>query len=335
VAARYQPARDEVGGDWYDTIELPGGRLGVAIGDVVGHGLAAASLMGQLRTALRAYALNGNGPARALDLVDRFARSLDIEAMATAAYAVIDPGAGAVCVATAGHLPPVFISAGGEARTVELKPAPPLGAFGYRPCPEYELQIEPGETMLLYTDGLIERRGVPLRHSIGQLLATVAGATGPEEACLLAMDQLVPRRGPRDDVAVIAVRREPLADVLEIELPAEAGILARLRHQLGHWLRAAGLDREVTTEIMIAVSEAGANAVEHAYGPGRGSFEVRAARAGDTIEVTVRDRGRWREPRGENRGRGLKIMRAAMDSLDVRATEDGTEIVMRRKVGSP
>jgi anti-sigma regulatory factor (Ser/Thr protein kinase) len=149
------------------------------------------------------------------------------------------------------------------------------------------------------------------------------------------MDQLVPRRGPRDDVAVIAVRREALADVLEIELPAEAGILARLRHQLGHWLRAEGLDREVTTEIMIAVSEAGANAVEHAYGPGRGSFEVRAARAGDTIEVTVRDRGRWREPRGENRGRGLKIMRAAMDSLDVRATEDGTEIVMRRKVGSP
>src|SRR5581483_10671583 len=94
VAARYLPARDEVGGDWYDVIELPRGLVGLAIGDVVGHGVRAAALMGQLRTALHSYAMAGNGPGRTLELVDRFVRSIEVSAMATAAYAVFDPESG-------------------------------------------------------------------------------------------------------------------------------------------------------------------------------------------------------------------------------------------------
>jgi len=108
--------------------------------------------------------------------------------------------------------------------------------------------------------------------------------------------------------------------------------LVSLRQLLTRWLRSQELEREVAAEITIAVSEACANAVEHAYGPGRGSFKVRAERIGDSIDVTVIDQGRWRPPRGELRGRGLKIMEAAMDAMDVASADGGTEIRMRRNL---
>src|ERR1700758_633671 len=113
VAARYLPAADEVGGDWYDIFELPRGRLGVAIGDVVGHGIRAAALMGQLRTALHAYAAEGHGPARTLELVDRFIHAMAEPAMATAAYAVLDTDTGLLTLASAGHLPPILLRSDG------------------------------------------------------------------------------------------------------------------------------------------------------------------------------------------------------------------------------
>jgi anti-sigma regulatory factor (Ser/Thr protein kinase)/putative methionine-R-sulfoxide reductase with GAF domain len=332
VSARYLPARDEVGGDWYDMVELRGGQVGIAIGDVVGHGLAAATLMGQLRTALRAYAVDDHSPARTLELVDRFAVNLDEQAMATAIYAVVDSDEGVACIASAGHLPPVLLSAEGEPRVLEIPLAPPLGAFRYKQCPQYQVSIAPGETLLLYTDGLIERRGVPLPHSIGELVRAVRGAKTPEDACLTAMDRLVPQRGPGDDIAVIAIQIDPVEAVLKLELRAYPTMLARVRQALGRWLRGHGIEREIAAEITIAVSEACANAVEHAYGPGRGTFTVRAEKVDDTVHVTVTDKGHWRAARGEHRGRGLKIMRAAMDGLDITSGEDGTEIVMTRGV---
>jgi anti-sigma regulatory factor (Ser/Thr protein kinase) len=332
VAARYLPARDEVGGDWYDTIELARGTVGVVIGDVVGHGLDAATLMGQLRTALRAYALDGNGPGRTLELLDRYAVSLEEEAMASVAYALLDSDTGQVRFASAGHLPPVIIASDGTPRLAEIAPAPPIGAFGYDGCAEHELSLMPGETMLLYTDGLVEQPRVLLPVGIEQLVVAVRGAATAEEACLMAMDALLPQRGPRDDVAVIAVRNEPVPDKLDVTLPAYPRTLGHVRHALARWMRAQELEREVTTEVTIAVSEACANAIEHAYGPRRGTFRVRARRAEGEIVVTVNDAGSWRAPRGENRGRGLKIMEAAMDSLDVRADTGGTEITMRRRL---
>jgi serine phosphatase RsbU (regulator of sigma subunit)/anti-sigma regulatory factor (Ser/Thr protein kinase) len=335
VAARYLPARDDIGGDWYDTIPLPRGRVGIAIGDVVGHGLAAASLMGQLRTAQRAYALDGNGPARTLELVDWFARSLDNEAMATAAHAVVDLNEHLVTFASAGHLPPIVISAAGEPHVLEVEPAAPIGAIGYARCPERVARLEPGDTLLFYTDGLIERPRVPLRQSIAVLLDSLRGVIGAEDACLTAIDQLIPRLGTRDDVAVIAVQIEAKTDVLDFERPARPAVLAEIRHAVERWLRAQGVDREVAIEITIAVNEACANAIAHAYGPGRGSVKVHLQRADGSIEATVIDEGRWRPPRGEQRGRGLTIMRAAMDGVDIRAGDAGTEIVMRRTATPP
>jgi anti-sigma regulatory factor (Ser/Thr protein kinase)/putative methionine-R-sulfoxide reductase with GAF domain len=332
VAARYLPARDEVGGDWYDMIQLPHGQVGIVIGDVAGHGLAAATLMGQLRTALHAYALAGHGPGQTLQLVDHFAVSLEEEVMASAALAVLNPQKGVVTLASAGHLPPILVSADGQARVVEVPVAPPLGAFGFKSCPEQELALGPGEIMLLYTDGLIERRGISLWSSIDTLVASITGVHNPEDACLMVMDRLVPQRGPADDVAVIAVQNDPVPAVLELEMAAYPKTLARVRQALRRWLQAQAVEREVEIEIIIAVSEACANAIEHAYGPSRGSFTVRAERRDGYVEVRVRDLGRWQPPRGEHRGRGLKIIEAAMDEVDVHAGNAGTAVTMRRKL---
>jgi anti-sigma regulatory factor (Ser/Thr protein kinase) len=331
VAARYLPARDEVGGDWYDVIELPGGQLGVAIGDVVGHGLKAASLMGQLRTALHAYAYEGNGPGRTLELVDRFVQSLGEAVMATSAYAVFDTDSGVVRYATAGHLPAVLISAD-DTRLVEFPPAAPLGAFPYGSCPEYELTLGRGETLMLYTDGLIERRGVPLTSGLEELVATVAGAGSAEEACARALEHFVPEHGLADDVAIVALQGTVVPDQLDLRLAAEPRVLGEVRRTLRRWLYERGASSEDLSEVTIAVNEACTNAIEHAYSPTPAAFELQAHMNDGELTVIVRDTGTWRNPRGQHRGRGLKIIEAAMDHVDLNRGATGTELVMRRRL---
>jgi anti-sigma regulatory factor (Ser/Thr protein kinase) len=331
VAARYLPARDEVGGDWYDVIELPGGQLGVAIGDVVGHGLKAASLMGQLRTALHAYAFEGNGPGRTLELVDRFVQSLGEAVMATSAYAVFDTDSGIVRYATAGHLPAVLIYADG-ARLVEFPPAAPLGAFPYGSCPEYELTLGRGETLMLYTDGLIERRGVPLTAGLEELVATVAGVESAEEACARALEHFVPEQGLADDVAIVALQGTVVPDQLDLKLTAEPRVLGEVRRTLRRWLYERGASPEDLSEVTIAVNEACTNAIEHAYSPTPAAFELQAQTDGAELTVIVRDTGTWRNPRGQHRGRGLKIIEAAMDDVELHRSTTGTELVMRRRL---
>jgi GAF domain-containing protein/anti-sigma regulatory factor (Ser/Thr protein kinase) len=331
VAARYLPARDEVGGDWYDVIELPRGRLGIAIGDVVGHGIRAAALMGQLRTALRAYALDRDSPAQVLEGVDRYIQGIGGYAMATAAYGVFDPASRSLCFASAGHLPPVIVGGGGG-RVVEVPPAPPLGAFPYVSYPEHELMLAPGETILLYTDGLVERPRQSLGERIDELVEIAATAGSVEDACVLAVDRLVAPEGPRDDVAIVALQSNAVPAELRLRLPARPSVLADVRSALRRWLMDRGASPEELTEITIAVSEACANAVEHAYSPTPQTFELLATAEADEVIVTVRDQGHWRPPRGEDRGRGLTIIGAAMGEVDVNRTDNGTEVVMRRRL---
>jgi len=333
VAARYLPSRDEVGGDWYDVIELPRGLLGVAIGDVVGHGIRAAALMGQLRTALRAYAQEGHGPGAALELVDRFVQEMGDAVMATAAYALLDTSTGKVRFASAGHLPPIVFG-GVEPRVLEFSPSAPLGAFPYGSCPEHEFTLSGGETLVLYTDGLVERRGVCVTDGIERLCGVLSEATSAEEACLLAMDQLVPHVGAGDDVAIVALHRAIVPDELHLRLAAQPNVLSQIRRLLRRWLNERGVDRELQAEITIAVSEACANAIEHAYGPGRGAVELEARVEEGHVVLVVRDAGSWRPRRGEFRGRGLKIIEAAMDDVDVKTDSLGTQLVMRRRIGA-
>ncbi|HTT28054.1 MAG TPA: SpoIIE family protein phosphatase [Solirubrobacteraceae bacterium] len=329
VATRYLPAREEVGGDWYDVFELPRGRVGVVIGDVVGHGISAAALMGRLRTALHSYAIEGHGPGRTLELVDRFVQSLDESAMATAAYAVFDTYTSVLHYATAGHLPPVVVSRS-ETRVLDVTPAPPLGAFPYGRCPEHELSLESGEILVLYTDGLVERRGIPLSTGIEALAAAVRGAATPEDACASAFADLVPLVGLSDDVALVALQSAIVPSELHLTLPAEPKTLSHVRRVLRRWLNERGAGEGDIAEITIAVSEACANAIEHAYAPTPATFELHGWANDGEITVTVRDDGQWRPPRGHNRGRGLSIIVAAMDDVQIDRTADGTEVVMRR-----
>lgn len=146
----------------------------------------------------------------------------------------------------------------------------------------------------------------------------------------MAMDRLTPSLGTRDDVAVIAVQIEPASRLLELERPASPAVLAGIRQALDHWLRGQGVDRELATEIMVAVNEACSNAIAHAYRPGRGNFRVRLEHTAEVVQATVIDEGHWRPQRDDEHGRGLKIMRAAMDDVEVTTDHDGTRVVMRR-----
>jgi anti-sigma regulatory factor (Ser/Thr protein kinase)/putative methionine-R-sulfoxide reductase with GAF domain len=330
-AARYLPATDDVGGDWYDVFELARGRLGVAIGDVVGHGVGAAALMGQLRTALHAYALQDYGPARTLELVDRYVQAMPDYAMATAAYAVLEPDTGEVQVASAGHLPPLVVSRDGG-HVVEMTPSAPLGAFSYGRVQEHELILAPGETLVFYTDGLIERPGTPLTNSMDALLEVVKDASSVDDVCRRAVEKMVPAGSLRDDVAIVAIQNREIDSELDLRLPADPKILAEIRLLLRRWLRHYGANDSQTLEITLAVSEACTNAVEHAYSPAPAEFTLTARADRGLLTFVVTDVGQWREPRGQDRGRGLTIIRAAMDDVEVDSSETGTAIVMRRRI---
>lgn len=333
VASRYLPARDEVGGDWYDVFELPHGLIGVAIGDVVGHGIRAAALMGRLRTALHAYAIQGHGPGRTLELVDRFVQGMSEEAMATAAYAILEPETGHVQYASAAHLPPI-VAGDGRARVLETEPAPPLGSFPYETCNEHDVTLAHGETLVLYTDGLIERPGTPLDLSVDRLVEILSETHSAESACELAVERLVPPEGLRDDVAIVAVENGGVPDQLQLRVPADATELSRMRRGLRRWLRSRGAREPDLSEITIAVNEACANAIEHAYSPSPARFSLEASEQDGVVTVLVIDQGAWREPRGLARGRGLTIVRTAMDDVEVITDDRGTTVWMRRTLGA-
>jgi anti-sigma regulatory factor (Ser/Thr protein kinase) len=215
---------------------------------------------------------------------------------------------------------------------LEIEPAAPLGALAYGTCQEHEVILEPGDTLVLYTDGLVERRTVPLTESIGLLTAALSDAASPAEACRFAVEELVPAEGLRDDVAIVALQTATVPAELRETLPANPQILADLRRLLRRWLRAQGAGDNDIAEIILAVNEACTNAIEHAYSPAPASFELSASADEGDVTVTVRDNGRWREPRGVNRGRGLTIIRAAMDEVQIESGATGTEVVMHRAI---
>jgi anti-sigma regulatory factor (Ser/Thr protein kinase)/putative methionine-R-sulfoxide reductase with GAF domain len=332
TAARYLPARDEVGGDWYDVIDLPGGQVGLGIGDVAGHGLRAASLMGQLRAGMRAYALDGHSPGDTLKRLDRMLQTISGQGMATATYVVVDPASGTLRYASAGHPPPVVIRGGREAHLLGITAAPPLGSLPFSSFPEVEDKLAANDTILLYTDGLVERRTESLTTGLERLRAVAATSASAEQLCQRIVDQLVPPGGGEDDIAIVALRVEPVEGTLRVRFAADPQVLSQMRRMLRRWLQAYGAQSDEVAAITLACGEACANAIEHAYAPGVAYFELEARHADGLVTVTVRDTGRWRAPRGTNRGRGLTIIAAAVDELDLRTTDAGTEVVMHRRL---
>jgi serine phosphatase RsbU (regulator of sigma subunit)/CheY-like chemotaxis protein len=208
LASRYMPggAGSEVGGDWYDAIPLEDGRVALTIGDVVGRGVTAAAIMGQLRIAMRAYCLQGLGPIAVMEGLNRLGQDFDDDHFATTLVMDIDPATMELCFANAGHLPPVLIHPDGSSELLEGGLGPPLNAPGPGPTEAHRLTVEPGSTVFLYTDGLVEERGENLDVGLRRLQDILEASTsGPEQMCDEALEKLgAVDKG--DDVAVLAAR---------------------------------------------------------------------------------------------------------------------------------
>src|SRR4051812_3556167 len=215
LASRYLPGADgtEVGGDFYDAVALPAERVGLTVGDVMGRGVRAAAVMGQLRASLRGYALENHPPAQVLARVDALVLALEDGELVTALYGVLEPATGMLTIASAGHPAPVVVRAGGEVVIVDLDPGPPLGVasrwFGVA-----DVRVEPGDTLLLFTDGLVEDRSLPVYEGIEKLRAGLeadarARSGCPDAVCAAALE--VMGRGPShdDDIALLAVTLTP------------------------------------------------------------------------------------------------------------------------------
>jgi PAS domain S-box-containing protein len=335
IAARYASG-GAVGGDWYDAIELGGGRLGVAMGDVVGHGIGAAALMAQLRHATRAYALEGHSPGAVLDRLDSLMRSLEGGQMATLLYLVVERDLASVRLASAGHMPPLIVEPGGLPRYLDAAPDPPLGVFESASHSEVELELEPGSTLILYTDGLVEQRGLSIDNGLDELRAA---AVDPGEDPKLLCERLLTMRNvdqPDDDIAVLALRSVPIpAGPLHMELPADPTRLGSMRNRLMRWLQARGANQEEAEAFQIACHEACSNSVEHGCGFGRGAITVDAALDDGRVVIEVSDSGRWVErPDGPlpHRGHGLPLMEALVDSVEIERGEDGTLVRLGRQL---
>ena len=336
LAGRYLPAAAErLGGDWYDAFTLPDGRLGMAIGDVVGRGFHAAAIMGQLRSGLRAYALESGTPGEVLEHLSRLLRQLEPGRTATVAYLIVDPHGGDLVLSTAGHPPPLIGVAGEEPRLLDLPGSVPLGATRHPRYDNHELVLDPGSVLVLYTDGLVERRDEPLEDSLDRLIATVRdGDEDLEHLGDALVDVLLPEGPGSDDAALLMARAMPLNDTLLARFPAEVESIPGLRRLLGRWLDETGATRSDIDDLTLAAAEAAANAIEHAYGLAPGVVELHAATAGaDTVKVEISDFGNWRPPRGTHRGRGLLLMEGLTDDVEVVRTGEGTTVELTRRIG--
>jgi anti-sigma regulatory factor (Ser/Thr protein kinase) len=329
-ATRYVPGGGgEVGGDWYDVFELPSGHICVVVGDVAGRGVAAAATMGRLRAVLRAYALQTEDPAELLQRLDEHVRHFEGRAMATVLCVVISPSHDRAVVSTAGHPPPVATSPDAPAELVDLPPDLPVGVDPARPRRSTTVPLPPGHGLFLYTDGLIERRGLALDVGLDRLCQALR--PGPADAvCGKVMFDLLGSDQAADDVAILMLSRlvAPGTEPLFLRVPAVAAALPQVRASVRRWLSDVGVAPGPAEEIVVAVGEASANVVEHAYGPGGGELVVRLIAEPGAVVAVVRDHGRRRPVRG----RDTALVRGLVDEVEVECLADGTRTTLRKSV---
>jgi serine phosphatase RsbU (regulator of sigma subunit)/anti-sigma regulatory factor (Ser/Thr protein kinase)/anti-anti-sigma regulatory factor len=343
VAAGYLLADVDTsaGGDWYDAIPTDSGRVALVVGDVVGHGVAASAVMGQLRAVLAsALHRNGDGP-RALELLDQYAGTLPQARAATVAVALLDPGTGRLTYCTAGHPPPLVVPAEGDPWFLPPSGSAPLGAGV--PFVSLEHRLDPGDLVVLYSDGLIERPGRTPAQSTLELAEVVgdayrgrgstAGVPGSpaERVSTRTLELLTRLTGHADDVTILAAQYAPaLLDALAFDLPAVPSSIPTARHDLQEWLRHLRLGPADVAALRHAVGELATNVVEHAYRhtdrPGAGVLRLRGTlNDNGTITVSVGDDGRWSAPlETDRRGLGLGMARSLVDQLDITSSRTGT-----------
>ncbi|WP_405682806.1 SpoIIE family protein phosphatase [Streptomyces sp. NBC_00057] len=276
VAVRYRSARlgRDIGGDWYDVIPLPGGRVGAVIGDVQGHDTHAAAVMGQLRIVLRAYAAEGHSPATVMARASVFLHELDTDRFATCSYAEADLTTGVVQLVRAGHVDPLVRDTDGSCRRLLVEGGLPLGLsaeFGRLEYPVSTVELDPGQTLVLFTDGLVELPGADLDE--GMQLLTSMVRNGPQDLQRLA-DQLceeVDERGGEDDVAVLLLRRQaahaprPGGRLQQHVAQGDPEALSSARHMIRAAVRAWGA-RTRADDVELAADELVTNALMHTDG---------------------------------------------------------------------
>jgi anti-sigma regulatory factor (Ser/Thr protein kinase) len=292
--------------------------------------------MAQVRMAVRAYAVQDPSPASVVTNVHALVSELAVPTMVTLTYAVLDPATRRLRLTSAGHPPGVLIGPKG-ATLLEGAHTPPLGVTREITAREEPHDLEPGMTLLLYTDGLIERRGESIQVGLARLLAEV-GESDQEDLEALAdrvLAALVDRHHLGDDVALVLLRT-PLraADSFEMTLPAEARNLRVIRGALRTWLREVGVSEGVIDDVVVSCGEACANVVQHAYAeaPGPGPMQVETRVLEGVVELTVRDQGRWRPVSNRDGGWGNWLVQAVAESVDVERTDSGTTVRVRHRV---
>ncbi|NUR08033.1 MAG: SpoIIE family protein phosphatase [Nocardioidaceae bacterium] len=347
VAARYLLAVDETsaGGDWFDALVDGDGRVCLVVGDVVGHGVSASATMGQLRAVLRERLLSGEAVEDAAAHLDSFAETIHEAHAATVCVVSVCPATGEVEYATAGHPPPLVVSADGGSRFLPTSGSGPLGT-GRRPATA-RAQLAPDELVLLYSDGLVERPG----RSVSQNTVDLARAAGDsylgrsldapartsERVCQRVLETLTGTTGYADDITVLAAQRVPTITPLDLHERAELATIGRVRRELSSWLEAIEARALDEMAVQHAVVELVTNAVAHAYDhPADEHVDVRVRldREGDVV-ASVSDEGSWRGGWRRAGGRGLGMARGLVDDVSFNRRGDGTTVTVRHRLTRP
>jgi len=335
LASRYLPGTAElnVGGDWFDAIPMSDGRLGIAVGDVVGKGVHAAATMAQLRNALRAFSLDRMKPSSTIARLNRLAEEVLETAFATLVYAVVDPETLVCRYTSAGHPPPLALFPDGRVELLEGGRGLPLGTGSNALYRQDVVELPAGSVLVLYTDGLVERRGESIDVGFEELrVAAGAGPREPEQLVEHILEAMIGSREREDDIAIIAVRVFAVAPrVLDLRLPSATGSLDVVRDSLRVWLGGVATRRAEAEEIVLAAWEACANAIEHAQDPGKDFVRLVATVADSRVRVVIEDTGRWspQEDRPD-RGLGLQLMRTLMSSVEIDTGSGGTRVTLER-----
>lgn len=340
IAVRYEPAVDEldIGGDWYDVFELSHNRIGIVVGDVVGNGVEAAAVMGQLKSALKAIATIVDDPADVIARLDQYAEHDPGAVATTLCYGVLDRDRHVLRYCCAGHPAPLLVHAEGTGSFLEDGRSFPIGASWHGSSQlrrSGQVTLAENSVLVMYTDGLIERRDRSLEEGFEQLRATVVASRELpiEELADTVLERMDPAHR-RDDTAFMCVRIPSVpARHLTCRIPADVRRLGGLRAEIRNWLRAQGLDDSTVEDVVLATVEAVANSIEHGYQSSDREQVIVELSLRDDLHVTVRDRGRWTaQIRRPERGRGHEIMRAVMDDVEIETERHGTVVRMRRRV---
>lgn len=330
-AVRYEPAVPplEIGGDWYDVLPIGDHRIGIVVGDCVGRGLPAAAIMGQLRSSARALFFTGSEPAVLLEQLDAAASLIPNAYCTTVFLATLDTESGILRYSNAGHMPAVLAGPGSAPTALTDARSVPLAVRRDEPRPQASHVLPPGSTLMLFTDGLVERKHESIDDGIARAADVLVDTiTLPLDAVADAMlRELAPAGGYDDDVAMVIYRHQHAP--LRIESDATADQLVSIRHRLAAWLRAAGVPDELAADIVLVVSEACTNSVEHAYrGNSVGTVRLEGEAVDGEVHIRVADSGSWKKPAADpgNSGRGLPLIRAISDSVQLDSTPAGTTI---------